>query len=387
MAISSFSRCGLILSGGGARAAYQAGVLQGIAEILGTDCSYRPFPVITGISAGAINAAFMAGASESFTDQTKKLSEIWNELGPDQVLRTDMMSLGRLSAGWIRDLSFGGLTGKSHSTHILDSAPLGHLLDKKIDFVQIQKNIQSRALHGIAVSATNYATGTSSTFFNSLEVENWTRSSRMGLKTEINLDHVLASSSIPFVFKPVRIGNSFFGDGGMRSNTPFSPAIHLGADRVIAIGVRYFRDQNETMEMNQHAEMSSIVLSDIVGVMFNSLFLDAIEFDYERLQRINDTIRLLHEVESLKEKSKLKIIPALLIRPSVDLGILAAEQFHRFPTMLRYLLSGIGASKERGADLLSYIAFDKAYTSRLVEIGIRDAYAREKEIKVFFELE
>lgn len=388
MALStSSSRYGLVLSGGGARAAYQAGVLQGISDILGTDFGTQPFPVITGISAGAINAAFMAGAKDSFAEQTLKLTDIWNELESEQVLRTDMVSLGKLGAGWIRDLSLGGMLGNSRSTHLLDSTPLSHLLDKRIDFEQIQENIKLRRLHGIAVSATNYATGTSNAFFNSLEVKNWARSTRIGLKTDINLDHVLASASIPFMFKPVRIDKSFYGDGGVRSNAPFSPAIHLGADRLVAISVRYFRGVTETMEMNQQQEMDSIALSDIVGVMFNSLFLDAIEFDYERLQRINDTVKILHEVEELRGRSHLKIIPTLLIRPSVDLGVLAARQFDRFPHMLRYLLKGIGASRERGADLLSYIAFDKAYTSKLIEIGIKDAMSRKEEIRVFFELE
>jgi len=385
--LSSSPRYGLVLSGGGARAAYQAGVLQGISEILGTDYGPQPFPVITGISAGAINSSFLAGATESFAHQALKLSEIWNELCPDQVLRTDVMTLGKLGAGWIRDLGFGGMLGSSLSTYILDSTPLSHLLDRKIDFKQIQKNVESNVLHGVAVSATNYATGTSNTFFNSMTVSNWARSSRIGINTEIELNHVLASAAIPFIFKPVSIGKSFYGDGGVRSNAPFSPAIHLGADRLLAIGVRYFRDQVETMELNDQLEMKSIALSDIVGVMFNSLFLDAIEFDYERLQRINDTVKILGEVESLRGRTKLKSIPTLLIRPSVDLGTLACEQFHHFPGMLRYLLKGIGASEERGADLLSYIAFDKAYTSKLVEIGLKDAYTRKKEIRAFFELE
>ena len=384
---TSSPRYGLILSGGGARAAYQAGVLQGISNIIGTECGPHPFPVITGISAGAINASFVAAAETSFADQTLKLTEVWNELEPESVLRTDVMSLGKLGAGWIRDLSLGGMFGNSRSTHLLDSTPLARLLDKKINFNQIQENIHSKALHGVAVSATNYATGTSNAFFNSLEVENWARSSRIGIKAEINLDHVLASSSIPFIFKPVRINKSFYGDGGVRSNAPFSPAIHLGADRLVAVSVRHFRDEMETMEINQQLEMNSIALSDIVGVMFNSLFLDAIEFDYERLQRVNDTVRLLQQAESLKGKSHLRMIPTLLIRPSVDLGILAAEQFERFPHMLRYLLKGIGASRERGADLLSYIAFDKAYTSKLIEIGISDTMKRKDEIRAFFELE
>ena len=385
--LTSSSKYGLVLSGGGARAAYQAGVLQGISEILGEECGPQPFPVITGVSAGAINAAFLAAATGSFANQSFELSKIWNELSPEQVLRTDPMTLGKLSAGWIRDLSFGGIIGKSRSTYILDSSPLSHLLDRKIDFEQIQKNIELNILHGVAVSATNYATGTGIAFFDSMTVPNWSRSSRIGVKTKLELNHVLASSSIPFMFKPVAIGKSFYGDGGVRSNAPFSSAIHLGADRLLAIGVRYYRSEVETMEINDQLEMKNIALSDIIGVMFNSLFLDAIEFDYERLKRINDTVKLLHEVESLRSRTKLKYIPILLIRPSVDLGILAGEQFHRFPGVLRYLLKGIGASEQRGADLLSYIAFDKAYTSKLVEIGIKDAYARKEEIRAFFELE
>jgi NTE family protein len=379
------AKYGLVLSGGGARAAYQSGVLKGISDIIGTDFGNHPFPIITGISAGAINASFMAGAIGSFKEQADLLVKIWDELAPEDVLKTDMMTLGKLSAGWVRDLSFGGMFGKSKSTYLLDSSPLHDFLKKKISFDQIQKNIESGTLHGVSVAATSYATGTSTAFFDSLHVKEWSKSARIGMKAKLGLEHVLASSSIPFIFKPVKINKSFYGDGGVRSNAPLSPAIHLGADRLIAIGVRYYRDGIETMELNQEVSMRSIVLSDIVGVLFNSLFLDAIEFDFERIQRINETIGLLSEEARVKHSSNLKKIPTLLIRPSVDLGELASDQFERFPAMLRYLLKGIGASQEKGADLLSYIAFDKAYTSKLVEIGIKDAMARKDEIREFFQ--
>jgi NTE family protein len=163
-----------------------------------------------------------------------------------------------------------------------------------------------------------------------------------------------------------------------------SPAIRLGAERILAIGVRYRRTGSEVKELNQQVHMDSIVLSDIAGIMFNSLFLDAIEFDFERLQRINQTVELLTEEIRLKHPVHLKKIPTLLIQPSIDLGAMASDQFDRFPRMLRHLLAGIGASKERGADLLSYIAFDKAYTKKLVETGIKDAHGKRKEIKNFF---
>nr|BDT27211.1 patatin-like phospholipase family protein [Bacteriovorax sp. HI3] len=382
----SHPKFGLVLSGGGARAAYQAGVLKGITEIVGDKMGDDPFQIITGISAGAINAAYLASAKNNFNEQVQSLIRIWEELTPENVLRTDIASLGKLSAGWIKDLSFGGMFGRSESTHLLDSTPLRDLLEESIDFDQIEKNIINNKLHGVAVSTTSYATGTSVTFFDSPSVKDYARSARIGLKGPLRLEHVLASSAIPFIFRPVRIKNSFYGDGGIRSNAPLSPAIHLGADKLLAIGVRYFREEMEVKELNQQVEMNNIVLADIVGVLFNSLFLDAIEFDYERLQRINKTVSLLSEDALASHPGQLKKIPTLLIQPSVDLGELAGDQFHRFPKMLRYLLSGIGATEARGADLLSYIAFDKAYTQKLVEIGHKDAHNRAEEIREFFQL-
>ncbi len=382
----SHPKLGLVLSGGGARAAYQAGVLKGVAEIVGDKMGDDPFQIITGISAGAINAAYLASAKNSFNEQVQSLIRIWEELTPENVLRTDIASLGKLSAGWIKDLSFGGMFGRSESTHLLDSTPLRDLLEESIDFDQIEKNILNQKLYGVAVSTTSYATGTSVTFFDSPSVKDYARSARIGLKGPLRLEHVLASSAIPFIFRPVRIKNSFYGDGGIRSNAPLSPAIHLGADKLLAIGVRYFRKEMEVKELNQQVEMNNIVLADIVGVLFNSLFLDAIEFDYERLQRINKTVSLLSEDARASHPVQLKNIPTLLIQPSVDLGELAGDQFYRFPKMLRYLLSGIGATEARGADLLSYIAFDKAYTQKLVEIGKKDAHDRAEEIREFFQL-
>lgn len=374
-------KVGLVLSGGGARAAYQAGVLKGISDILGDKIEGQPFQIITGISAGAINAAYMASALESFSVQSYRLAQLWSDIIPEQVIRTDFRTLSKLSAGWMKDLGFGGVFGKSQSTHLLDSSPLLFFLKDKILFSQMHENILSKKILGVGITGTSYATGTAVTFFDSLESSEWTRSSRIGQKSIIGLEHILASSSIPILFKPVKVGGCFFGDGGIRSNAPFSPAIHLGADRILAIGVRHERSNIEVRELNREIIMDSITLSDIAGVMFNSLFLDAIEFDYERLQRVNRTVQLLSS-----EQKNLKYIPTLLIQPSVDLGVLASDQFKRFPKMLRYLLTGIGASQERGADLLSYIAFDKIYTEELVKIGIKDTLMREREILDFFQL-
>lgn len=381
----SNSKFGLVLSGGGARAAYQAGVLRGIAEILGSRYGSQPFQIITGLSAGAINASYLASAESCFADQAKALSKLWSNLKTEQVFKTSALSFTRLSLSWMKDLGSGGLLGSAKSTHILDSSPLREFLQERISFDQIRKNISSSLLHGFAVTATSYATGTSTTFFDTRTLEDsWIRSSRIGVKTTLTLDHVLASSAIPGFFRPVRVGNSYYGDGGIRSNTPFSPAIRLGADRLLAIGVRYLRTDTEILEINRQVVMDSIALADIAGVTLNSLFLDALDFDFERLRRINETVELLTEEARLRHPSRLKVIPALIIRPSEDLGSLAANEFKRFPGMLRYLLRGIGASPEKGADLLSYIAFDQYYTQRLVSLGLKDSFTQQDAILDFF---
>jgi NTE family protein len=378
------TKFGLVLSGGGARGAYQAGVLEGISEIIGTEKGNHPFPVITGNSAGAINASGLASGTNTFSIQTKQLAKLWNELSYEQVVRTDVGSLSKIGIGWIKDLSFGGLFGKSTSTSLVDSTPLRKLIDDNISFDQIHQNILNRSIDAIGITATSYATGTSITFFDSLTAEEWSRSSRLGLNEILTADHILASSSIPFLFKPIKLGNNYYGDGGIRSNTPFSPAIHLGADRIFAIGVRYARSSSEVRDMNLNSKMNDIVLTDIAETMFHSIFLDAIEFDYERLLRVNQTISLIHDDIKSKQGFSLRQIPAMVIQPSVDLGKLAANEFDRFPAMMKYLLSGIGASRDRGTDLLSYIAFDKAYTRKLVEIGFKDAMDKKEEIKRFF---
>ncbi len=378
-------RLGLALGGGGARGAYQAGVLSGIAEVIGTDFGSQPFSIITGVSAGAINASYLASAAGTFLDQTQSMLDMWSELVSKQVIRTDPLALGRIALSWAKDLSTGGVLGKPTSTHLLDSTPLREFMAKHIDPERIARNIRSGAIDALSVTCTSYATGTSISFFDTLEDVSWTRSARIGVKTTLKLEHILASSAIPVFFQPVRIDDNYYGDGGIRSSTPLSPAIHLGADRIITIGVRYPRKNLEALEMHQRAHMNGITLADIAGVLLNSLFLDAIEFDYERLQRINETVSLLAPEARQLSTHKLKRIPTLLFLPSEDLGALAAKQFSRFPSLMRYLLHGIGASHDKGADLLSYLAFDYEYTKQLALIGRKDALARAAEIREFVE--
>lgn len=378
-----------MLGGGGARAAYQAGVLQGIAEILAEQGGDRygphPFHVITGVSAGSINASYIAAAQTSFTAQAQTLARIWSELRSERVLNTSGLTLGRIGLRWLRELGFPSAKGAHKSTYLLDSSPLHALLGEHLKFDDIRRNLSRGVIGALGVTATSYATGTSITFFESaLEHAGWSKSGRIGLPTSLTLEHVLASSSIPVFFAPVRIRESFYGDGSIRSTTPLSPAIHLGADRLLAIGVRAVRSGVETRELHRQTKMDSINLAEIAGVAFNSLFLDSLESDAERLTRINQTVALITRVPGQPASTALRTIPLLLIRPSIDLGALACDHFHRFPRVFRFLLHGIGASAETGSDLLSYLAFDQAYTQKLVEAGLRDARAQREEIAAFF---
>lgn len=380
-------RNALVLTGGGARGSYQAGVLQGIAEVLGGGSEEQfPFSVISGVSAGAINGAFLASQQESFQKATQNLCELWSHLKTKAVVKTDPFSLGWLAIRWAKDLGAGGVLGKGSATHLLDSTPLRELVASHVDFQKIRENIAQKRLHGVGFTATNYKTGTAVTFFDgSDEIKPWARSARLGRRVDLILEHVLASSSIPIFFKPVSFSGSYWGDGGIRLGTPLSPAIHLGADRILAIGIRYARPDEKVYELNQGSELGTITLSDIGGVLMNALFLDALDGDVERLQRINQTVTMLSQ--ELRDQSPLRLrkIPLLAIKPSRDLGTLAADQFHNFPWVLRHLLRGTGAGENKGWDMVSYLAFDQSYTSKLIEVGREDALNQREEILRFFE--
>jgi NTE family protein len=379
-------KTGLVLTGGGARGAYQAGVMKGIAEILNPPPGEIPFPIIAGVSAGAINGAFLGAQGSSFQDSAKTLCELWSELKAPAVVKTDFLSLGRIGAKWARELGFGGALGKGGVTHLLDSTPLRELVQSRVDFSQIQRNIQSGSLQGISFTATNYQTGTAVSFFDGQQdIQPWARSARLGRRVQLSADHILASASIPVFFKPVSIAGSFWGDGGVRMSTPLSPAIHLGADRILAVGIRFGRPDELVYQMNEEAKTAEITLADIGGVFLNALFLDALDADMERMQRINQTLELLPPEVVAKHPAKLRKIPLLAIKPSRDLGSLAADQLSKFPFILRHFLRGTGASSDKGWDMISYLAFDSSYTNLLIEVGYEDALKMRNEIKRFFE--
>lgn len=371
---------GLVLTGGGARAAYQAGAIHALSELVGGPS--LPFRVLAGVSAGAINATYLAAHADDFPRAARMLREFWRQLTPDLVYRTDTRRLAAIGGSWLRGLSLGGLLGASPANFLLDTAPLRGLLTERLPLARVDQHLRTGRLRGLAVTATNYLSGTSVSFYDGdAAAQPWIRSTRLGQRTKIRLEHVLASAAIPLFFPPVAIDGAFYGDGCVRMHAPMSPAIHLGADRLLAIGIRYVRPAEQTLRLNAQIHSARLTVADIAGVLLNAVFLDSLAADLERLRRINHTVAQV-PIERHPEL-RLRPIPALAVQPSQDLGRLAVDQYDQFPLALRYLLRGIGATGERGWDLLSYLAFEPDYIRRLLELGHADVMARRAEIAAF----
>lgn len=374
---------GLVLTGGGARAAYQAGAIRALSEILPP--GKLPFRSLCGISAGGVNAAFLGGNIADFADAARRLADVWGELSPDRVYRTDSRRMLAIGSRWMRDLSTGGLFQQSRINFLLDATPLRDFLHEKLPLLRLRENLSSGALEGFAVTATSYATSVAVTFFDgNSAIEPWVRATRVGVRESIRLDHVMASAAIPIFFPPIRIKGTWYGDGSVRMTAPLSPAVHMGAERLVVVGVRRWRDPGELAPGRRPPKKDSLAPSEIAGTLLNAVFLESIEADVERLERLNQLVALVPPRDRGRLPHHLRPIPALVLRPSRDLGQLAGDQYRRFPRFLRYLLSGIGANGGNASDLLSYLAFEPIYVGRLVELGYEDTLARRHEIELFF---
>jgi NTE family protein len=376
---------GLVLTGGGARAAYQAGALRALAEILPAGPS--PFRVLCGISAGAVNASFLGGSREGFASVADRLRELWLALTPDRVYRTDTRRMLSIGTRWMRDLSGGGLFRRNRINFLLDATPLRDFLHANLPLLRLRQNLESGALRGFAVTATSYATASAVTFFDgNPETKPWVRATRVGVRETIRIDHVMASAAIPIFFPPIRIKGAWYGDGSVRMTAPLSPAIHLGADRVVVVGVRRWRAPEELLPGVRPARKESLAPSEIAATLLNAVFLETIESDVERLERINRMVELVAPEERPGLPEGFRPVPALVLRPSRDLGQLAGDQYRRFPRFLRYLLRGIGANAGNAPDLLSYLAFEPIYVGRLIELGYEDTMARRADVARFFDV-
>jgi len=396
---------GLVLTAGGARGAYQAGVLKRIGEIPALRDAPSPFSIVTGASAGAINGAAVAAGSSSFHEATQKLAGMWCQLQVEQVFRTDALSLGLGAFGMLRDLLLGGLLGRTVTQALFDTAPLRELLGRALPLDGIAEAIRLGHLYAIAVSATSYHSGRSFTFVQGRSGHPvWQKSRRVVLPVELTIDHVCASAAIPLVFPPVRVrsaaGDLYFGDGALRLVTPFSPAIRLGATRVLAVGVRsqraadtLSREELATAEETGAAGpvLPSPPLAQICGVFLNAIFLDHLDGDLDHLRRMNELILAYGELETRKASpggaarvsEPMRLVTPLVVCPSEDLAMVAQRFAHRMPRVVRFVMDGLGTPDAQSADLMSYLLFDAAYTRALVDIGHRDASERIEEIESF----
>jgi len=383
---------GIVLTAGGSRGAYQAGVLRWIGDRSRWRQSASPFQIVTGASAGAINGAMLACGALHIGACARALAELWEGLRIQDVFRTDVGSLARTGAQLARGFALGRLSPETGTQALLDASPLRSLLERNLPLPRIADAIAAGALQALAISATSYRSGRSFTFVQGRpEQKLWQRRRRVAIATEIGLEHVFASASIPIVFPPVRVPidgiETFFGDGALRLVSPFSPAIRLGAKRVLAIGVRC----PESALHLWHAESASgngaepdafpPPLSQICGVFLNAIFLDHLDADLDHLERMNEIVRAGRGIQAASEP--MREISPLVIYPSEDLAELARLHEQRMPYLVRRILEGLGAPDTQSAELSSYMLFDRAYTRALVDLGYRDAARRGDEIEAF----
>ena len=386
---------GLILTGGGARAAYQVGVLRAVHRIrreAGAPPG-NPYPVLAGTSAGALNAAALATDADDPDAGIAKLVRVWENMHVEQVYRTDSFGVIRTGAKWLTMMSMGWAIARMRKLRprsMLDNAPLHGLLAEMIDLDRIGRLISDGHLKALAVSASSYTSGSHVTFYQSAaEHLPWIRSNRLAVQGELTMAHLLASAAIPFMFPavtlPLQGAYEWFGDGSMRQTAPISPAIHLGADRILVIGAGRMREPAGPRFMGPSQYPS---IAQIGGHALSSIFLDALAVDAERLQRINATLALIPE--NVRNQASLKPVRLLLISPSERLDDIAARHLDALPSSIRALLGGIGVSQggpgSNGSALASYLLFEDAYTRELMALGEKDTEARRAEVLEFFDL-
>jgi NTE family protein len=360
---------GLVLTGGGARSAYQVGVLRGIADLLrrGSAC---PFPIITGTSAGAVSAIALASDAAHFRRSIYAIERVWRDFRVHHVFKADAASMLKSGLHWFLAFLTGGwLVQPPHS--LFDNAPLWELLRTHLHFDGIPRSLYKTHLHAIGISATCYGDADSVTFFAAEPTaEPWTRVYRKGVRATLTLDHLMASLAIPFLFRPVLLNDAYYGDGAMRQTSPLSPAILLGATRLVIIGV------NDPVPIGAHARRQPIepTFSQMFGFMLDSLFMDTLNANLERINRYN-------------ESAGMQPIDTLVITPSRDVNEVARRHVDELPRALRTLLHALGAHNAPNSLLLSYLLFERGFTREMIEMGYEDARTRAGEIRDFLQLE
>lgn len=372
----------LILSGGGARAAYQVGVLQALAEIL-PESAPHPFPIICGTSAGAINAVALSAHTGSFKESVNALASMWSELTIGDVYLHGWWDLFKSVSALGFSLFNQGMGGK-RPLSLLDNSPLWELLGNKIRFENIDQNIKTGKLFAIAISAMGYTSGHTVSFYQGHpEIQSWSRYRRGGVATQLRLEHLLASSAIPTVFPTVRINREYFGDGALRQLAPMSPAIHLGADSLFVVGVS--GNRSAAKADRRIAVKHSPSMGQIVGHLLNSAFVDSLEGDLEHLERMNDLIRLIPEENRKAANMQLRAVENMVISPTSPLDVIAGRNIRYLPKSLRFFLRSTGSTaKGGGATAASYLLFSNEFITELMELGRRDTLEKEAKVREFF---
>ena len=379
---SSASRLGLVLPGGGARGAYQVGVLKAAAEMLPRDAP-SPFRVISGTSAGAIIAATLAAHSHNFREGAISLERFWRNFHVEQVFRADMNGILRSGLHWLLALLSGGwLVPPPRS--VFDNRPLRATLERHVNLARVRDALEHGHLDALAINASAYRTAWSVSFYESAnETPPWQHTWRQGRPTELGFDHLMASAAVPFLFPAVRMGDEYYGDGAMRQVAPLSPAINLGAGRLLVVTVRDSRMRSELPPQSGGGAPNGPSFGQLFGFMLDTLFMDGIQADLERLRRDNALIAAV----SGPVPEGLRFIEPLVITPREDFGPIAARHVDEVPRALRVLLRTMGAADSAGSTLLSYLLFEGGYTRELIALGYADAMARRDELQPFLSRE
>jgi NTE family protein len=367
----------LVMGGGGARGAYQVGLLRHLAR---RHPDLR-LPILTGVSAGAVNVAHLAQHTGTFSAAVTSLERLWRSLSPEQVFRVDTPALASNFLRWGVRLVSGGTVVETQTRGLVDTTPLRTFLTRALlpqegVLSGIEQNIARGSLRAVALSTTDYGTGQSIVWMQGRNIEEWERPKRRSVSTRLTVEHVMGSSALPFFFPAVKIEDSWHGDGGIRLTAPLSPALHLGAHKILAISTRYDRSQEEA---NRSLIRGYPPPAQVLSILYNAIFLDLIDQDVLRLEKMNFVLRKIPR----EQRAGMRVVNILVLRPSRDLGKLSGEYESLLPSPFRFLTRGLGTRQTASPDILSLLMFQENYLGRLIELGEADAEARADEIEAF----
>jgi NTE family protein len=367
----------LVLSGGGARAAYQVGCLRALSQALP---NYRP-QILTGVSAGAINATHLAAFQGSWQDSVEALVGLWQHMRTDKVYRTGLGPMMGRMAHWGSHFVSGGRLGRKDIRGMVQNAPLRSYLQEHLaadpatgEICGVDQNLADGWLKALAVMTTNYASGRSEAWVDTLEETIWSGSQVSARPTSLTIDHVMASAALPFFFPAVRLRNHWHGDGGVRLAAPLSPALRLGAKRILAVSPRVKPQRPEEGLATSYPSPGQVA-----GVMLNAVFLDLLDFDALQMQRINDLLRRIPQQNWGNQRQ----VDVMVLRPQQDLGQIARQSQPEMPGAFRFFAGGFGGRDEPTADALSMVNFEPGYVGQLIAFGEQDTHERMDEIEAF----